>query len=156
MADRFRLMLVGAVLLAAGCEVSQEGGGGQDRVAITAEHISHITDVQWTLERMVIDGKAVALTGDRPHVQFASDGRVTGFSSVNRFFGLMQIDPGGQVRWPGALAATRMAGPPALMRQEEAFMAAIQSVRQWSIEGIRLYGQDAEGSTQLVFSVPAP
>jgi heat shock protein HslJ len=158
MVRNFWLVLVGVILFMTGCETPRGGaktdGESTRVVAVTAEHLDWITDVQWTLERMVVGGRAYSLTGDRPYVQFGSDGRVTGFGSVNRFFGLMQIEAGGRVRWPGALASTKMAGPPPLMRQEDAFMKAIQTVEQWNIEGIRLYGRDAEGLTELGFRAP--
>jgi len=158
MTGKFRPILAAVVLLIAGCQTPQPGDVTDqgDRAVVTPEHLNWITDVQWTLERMVVEGRPFALTGDRPYIRFEPDGRVTGFGSVNRFFGLMQVGPGGVVRWPGGLASTRMAGPQPAMRQEQTFMAAVQAVTQWSIEGIKLYGRDAEGSTQLVFSLPTP
>jgi len=155
------LILSGALLLIAGCE-TPEGGSiagtadDGDGLVVTAAHLDWITDVQWTLERMMVEGRPYPLAGDPPTVQFGGDGRVTGFGSINRFFGLMQIEANGRVRWPGSLGSTRMAGPPALMRQEETFMQAIQTVKQWRIVGIKLYGHDAKNATELVFSVPTP
>ncbi|MBE0537029.1 MAG: META domain-containing protein [Phycisphaerae bacterium] len=155
------LILSGVLLSMAGCATPEGGssagaGGDGDGLVVTAAHLDWITDVQWTLERMMVQGRPYPLAGDPPTVQFGADGRITGFGSINRFFGLMQIEAKGRVRWPGSLGSTRMAGPPGLMRQEETFMQAIQAVKQWRIAGTRLYGHDAENSTELVFSVPTP
>lgn len=51
-------------------------------------------------------------------------GRVTGYSGVNRFTGGYEIGEGGELEI-GALASTRRAGPPALMRFETQMLDAL-------------------------------
>jgi heat shock protein HslJ len=110
--------------------------------------------MQWTLKDMTVDGKEFKLTGEMPFVKLEKDGRITGFASINRFFGSMTIDDKGEVKWPSSLGATRMAGPPALMTQEDAFLKALVQTGSVAIERIYLYMTSADNKTTLTFYVP--
>jgi heat shock protein HslJ len=65
-------------------------------------------------------------------IQFSSDGKVAGDTSVNRYQGQAKID-GAKID-VGPLATTRRAGPQALMDQETKFLKAIESVKSFRIE----------------------
>lgn len=65
-------------------------------------------------------------------IQFASDGTVSGSTSVNRYSGKVMMD-GGKIK-VGPLATTRRAGPPALMDQESKFLRAIETVASFRVE----------------------
>ncbi len=120
---------------------------------ITSENLSRITDRQWVLRMMIIDGKEHPLTGDRPFVKFSHDSKVSGFASINRFSGSIQWDDQGKIKWPPMLS-TMMAGPPDLMNQEDTFLKALQSVRGLSLDGMHLRAQGKDEQVELVFYVP--
>jgi heat shock protein HslJ len=65
-------------------------------------------------------------------IQFSSDGKVMGDTSVNRYQGQAKID-GDKINF-GPLATTRRAGPPALMDQESKFLKAIDAAKRFRIE----------------------
>jgi len=125
----------------------------ESTTVITSENISRIVGVRWILQKMNIDGNEYGLTGDRPYIEFSNGGKISGFTSINRCSGSMQLDDQGGVRW-SPLASTRMAGPPELMKQESIFLEALQSVQHLSLEGIYLHAQSEDGQVELVFYVP--
>jgi heat shock protein HslJ len=145
------IILLIFVAFIGGC--GSEQGTVESLTVITSENLSGIVDVQWMLEEMTIDGDKFQLTGERPLVKFERDGKVSGFASVNRFFGSMQIDDAGKVKWSNAFGSTRMAGPPERMEQESVFLEMLAKTDQLSIKGERLYAQSPEGRTKLVFYV---
>jgi putative lipoprotein len=76
------------------------------------------------LGRPVIDSAASTIT-------FDADCRVRGRGGCNRYFGTSAID-GDQLAF-GALGATKMACPEALMDQETRFFQALASAERWTI-----------------------
>jgi heat shock protein HslJ len=110
--------------------------------------------MQWMLQKMTIDGKEYKLTDENPFIKFENDGKVSGFASINRFFGSIKIDNQGRVKWTAPFGSTRMAGPPELMEQENSFLNALQKTESFSIERIYLYIQTSDGQTELTFYVP--
>jgi len=103
---------------------------------------------------MTIDGQEYELADERPFIKFESDGKLSGFASINRFFGSVQIDNHGAVKWTAPFGSTKMAGPPELMQQEDSFLDALQKTERLSTERIHLYLQNSDGRTELVFYVP--
>jgi len=96
------------------------------------------TNVEWRLTHL--EG-AVVSSGDvtrAPSLQFDAEGRVSGFASCNRFFGRYEAPGGGQLR-VADLGSTKMACvDPALMRQEQRYMAALQRAARFTIDGSAL------------------
>jgi heat shock protein HslJ len=119
-----------------------------------SENFHKIVGMQWILEKMTVNGESIDLVPEKPFIKFGEDQTIKGFASINRFFGSLQMDATGQVRWPTPLGSTRMAGPPELMNQENAFLKALPMTERFSQSGIRLYAVSADGSTELVFYVP--
>ena len=103
-------------------------------------------DVRWTLTHL--EGAPVSSPrgGREPNLQFAGDGRVTGFTTCNNFFGRYDAPGRGQLRF-GELGSTRMACvDPNLGRQEQRFMSVLQRVDRFAVEGetLRLLEGDRE------------
>ena len=122
------LTLAGAVALFAGCSTTNSSA---------AEPPKPLTGTEWTLAEM--DGKAVATTeGLRtPTLQLDSaTKRARGTSGINRFFGGYE-STGATLKF-GPLAGTKMAGPPAAMAVESAFLKAMASVTSFNIASNRL------------------
>ena len=124
----------------------------ESTTVITSENISRIVGVRWTLQKMNVDGNEHDLTGDRPYVEFSDGGRISGFTSINRCSGLMQLDDQGRALW-SPFASTKMAGPPELMKQESIFLEALPRVQRLSIEGTHLTGHSEDDQVELVFRV---
>ena len=126
----------------------------KDQILITSDNFSRITGMQWILQKMIVDGSEYPLAGKMPFVKFEIDGKINGFASINRFFGSMQINEQGQVKWPKVFGSTRMAGPEELMKQEDAFFKAFPKTEQLTVKGIHLYAYSKDRQTECIFYVP--
>ena len=91
---------------------------------------------------------------DRVHssLDIGADGRITGSGGCNRMAGTAEFTDV-SIRF-GAIAATRMACPPAVMDQEAKFFAALEAARSWKIDTIRrkLMLRDQAGNTLVVLA----
>jgi heat shock protein HslJ len=94
--------------------------------------------------------QGTAASRDRtPTLLFEEPDRVAGHSGVNRFSGNLDsasLDDGA-IRM-GPFSATRMAGPPELMRQEQSFLAGLEQARTVKLSGGQL--RLMSGETVLV------
>lgn len=102
----------------------------------------------WLVED--IDGRGV-IDNAQTTVEFGADGAVSGNSCVNRYSGKTDIENNSLSFGP--LAATRKAGPPAMMDQEQRFFKAIDSVTAYKFgdPGI-VYFLNANGNRVLKLS----
>ncbi|HWQ38840.1 MAG TPA: META domain-containing protein [Burkholderiales bacterium] len=109
--------------------------------------------VQWRLAQWKERGRSRALLpGSSITVSFDPSGKVTGNASVNRFNGQYRFNLDGELEWSATgFVATRMAGSPALMRQEQAFLAALRRTRHYRGEGNRLVLRSTDGAVELTF-----
>ena len=97
-----------------------------------------------------IDGVRV-IDNAQSALQFGNDGRVSGRGACNGYSGT--VDLKGATMILGQLALTKMACPPAVMDQENRFMAALQATRTYRMdEGNKLVLSDATGKPRLRFS----
>jgi putative lipoprotein len=88
----------------------------------------------------VADGVEITLMVDQA-------GGLTGRSGCNRYFGQAEID--GVRIGIGGLGTTRMACPEPMMAEEQRYLAAVESVAGWRIEGEALLLSDEEGTVRL-------
>lgn len=113
---------------------------------------SGLDGTRWTLESVAdADGNLVAAApGSQATAEF-KDGQVGGNSSCNSYGGSYTVD--GDALTVGPLAMTMMACmDEALMAQEAAFGAAMQSAAGYAIVDGKLEIYDAAGQTVLVFA----
>jgi heat shock protein HslJ len=103
---------------------------------------------------MTIDGGEYELAKEKPFIKFDKDDMVTGFGSVNRFFGSMKIDAKGNIQWQKAFRTTKIAGPPEFMKQETVFLNVLPKTELLSFDGICPYASTKDGKTELVFYLP--
>lgn len=104
----------------------------------------------WTLTT-IASGDAVSsvLNGTEVTAVFTADGTVSGSAGCNRY--------SGSYTWSGdqlsfsALASTKMACADDVMAQESAFLASMQDVASFAIEGGQLTVSDASGTLLLGF-----
>jgi heat shock protein HslJ/uncharacterized membrane protein len=92
----------------------------------------------------------VGLAGDAPITLSFEKGSVSGNAGCNTFRGAYTVD--GQGVKLGPLAATRMACPDPLMKQEREFLAALESAVKWAIEGDTLDMHRADGQRAVMAS----
>ena len=82
--------------------------------------------------------------GARPTLAVDSDGRVSGFSGVNRYTSALSPDDLDQGLFSlGPVATTRMAGPPEAMNLESRFLETLDKVSAYSVQGDVLVLEDA-------------
>ena len=136
------------------CDQSKQGATGQSGTVITSGNFERIVGMQWILEKMTVGAVEYPLAGEKPFVKFDADGGVNGHASINRFFGGVEINKNGHLKWSDAFGSTRMAGPEKLMNQENAFLGALPTTEQVSMDKIFLTLQTKDGKTELVFYVP--
>ena len=137
-----------------GCKSPQGQPLQTGGIKITSENFDRICGMQWILQRMIIDDEEYQLAAERPFIKFTKAGKVSGYASINRYFGTIEFDSHGKLQWSKAFGSTRMAGPEELMNQERAFLTALPSTEQLSMEGIHLYASTEDGRTEFVFYVP--
>ncbi len=119
-----RCLLLAAALLAVG------------PVRAHSEPPAALTAGEWVVEDV---GGAGVVDRSRVTIAFSPEGRVSGRGSCNQFTGGYALH-GPELSFT-PLAATRMACPEALMRQEQAFFEILQAVARYEI--------DASGALRL-------
>lgn len=110
--------------------------------------------VEWRLLTWVVGGQQKELLEDSSIlIAFDPSGKVTGFTSVNRFTGTYSFDADGRLKWPpSGFAVTRMAGPPSLMAQERAFLESLRRTSRYKVEDQQLILESANSSVVLAFT----
>jgi len=90
----------------------------------------------WRLENLAGAG---VLERVQATLGFPSEGRASGDGSCNRFNGVVTVE-GNSIHF-GGIAATRKACPEAVMRQEDAYFAALRDAERFEIDGqsLKLY-----------------
>ena len=138
-------MLVALAAFAAGCSHPSD-----NPVSLTA-----VSGSDWRLLRWDADGNHVPLVnGSEITLVIATDGKVAGKASINRYTGSMTLDADGKVTWSPGFATTMMAGSPPLMDQETRYLKALIATNHLSLLGPRL--MLTNGSTTFEFTKIAP
>jgi heat shock protein HslJ len=88
--------------------------------------------------------------GTSPTAAFGADGRISGSGGCNQFNGSYTLS-GNNTISIGPLATTRMACAPAIMDQENAYLAALQASTQYAVRAAELTLRDANDATQATF-----
>jgi heat shock protein HslJ len=148
------LFFVGIVIVSCllGCNTSPKHQVS-NRVQINTGNLNQITGMQWILKSMKEKGQDYPLTGENPFIKFEPDGKVSGFASINRYFGSVQVDGEGNLKW-SPFGSTKMAGSENLMIQEDMFLRILQKAERLNTEGIFLYAYTKDKQSELMFYVP--
>ena len=107
-----------------------------------------LTDTYWKL--LDVNGQPVAVAEQMREPQLvlsSQDARFSGSGGVNRLMGGYHLD--GNSLTFSQVASTMMAGPPEAMRQEQAIVAALGRVDEFSITGDQLTLVDEAGQPVL-------
>jgi heat shock protein HslJ len=92
-------------------------------------------------------------TGSAVTLRFAG-GQASGSDGCNRYTLRYQAQ-GRTLEFPGPAAGTRMACPPEVMRQAEAYLAALGATQAYRIDGDRLQLLAADGIVRATFAAQA-
>jgi heat shock protein HslJ len=104
---------------------------------------------RWILTAYAVDGSLQdALPAPVADATFA-EGKLSGNGGINRYSGTYEVD-GSKMRI-GPLASTAMAGDPAVMDQEEAFLANLQAANAFKVDGDKLTIKDVSADIILEF-----
>lgn len=125
-----------------------------DPSAATPQPAAPARGNEWRLLTWVVGGQQKPLLQDSSiTIAFDPSGKVAGLASVNRFSGNYSFDNEGRLRWPASgFAVTRMAGPPALMAQERAFLESLRRTSLYKVDGQQLVLENANSSVVLAFT----
>jgi heat shock protein HslJ len=123
-----------AVLAVAGC-----GGSGGDQATLDGTSWG-LTG--WSLSSL--DPNDFTITA-----AFA-DGKITGKSAVNNYFGPYTEGPGDAFS-AGDLGGTMMAGPEPEMRAEKAYLTLLSQAKSYKLDGGGLTLFDENGNESLIF-----
>ena len=137
--------MLGAVI-AVGCTSQPEPAWVKQEVEARTDPKS-LGGGKWVLVSMNSNG---AIPGANLSLEFGANNSVSGFSGVNRFSGTCTTATG-QLKF-GQFVSTKMAGSPKLMKTEQAYLAALASVRNFSLEGGLLRLNNDSGTTVVEFS----
>ncbi len=103
----------------------------------------------WILTAYAVDGAMKdALPAPKVDATFA-DGKLSGNAGVNQYSGSYETD--GSKLSVGPLASTQMAGEPAVMEQEAAYLVALQAAGAYKVNGDELTIKDVSADTVLEF-----
>ena len=89
---------------------------------------------------------------DLPFVAFGVDGKITGNSGCNRFFGSFEITGAGTLTI-GPLATTKMLCPDQQMETEKRFLDLLGSAKTFERIGHELLIKDDSGEIQATFAL---
>lgn len=121
------------------CRDSETGLPHPERVTVTVgdgqldgcggDPLSLLAGGEWLLEDI---GEAGVLDRARSYITFARDGAFTGSGGCNRFNGRLEVR--GAAVSVGPVAATMMACPDAVMRQERNFFGVLEAMDGWDFD----------------------
>ena len=108
---------------------------------------SHLEGSVWTIRSVRADEQMVPVeAGFRPAtVTFGDEGRFSGSTGCNNFFGQFAEVDGGVVCGP--IGSTMMMCPDALMVQERRLLSALDATRTIEVDGDVLAMFDGDGAT---------
>jgi heat shock protein HslJ len=140
---------VTAALAVAGCS---SGGGSSDDGASQDTTLLESTDWQAT----EIAGQAALTGADAPDVTavFAA-GKISGSGGVNRYSATFEAAADGTMTISQP-AATLMTGPPAAMKQEQAYFAALEKAAGFSVTTDSLTLTDDQGARLVRYEASQP
>ncbi len=76
---------------------------------------------------------------------FSNDGKVTGEGGINAYNGDYSLQGGNEIS-VGTINAAQMTGPPEVMAQQTAYLAALESAKTYQVAGTRLELRTADGA----------
>jgi len=138
-----------ALAMAPGCASRKDSARFEPASAI---RLSALSGTDLRLVQLVVDGKPVETADYTITLRFADGGKVSGRSSVNRYFGAFELNKEGEIIWPkGALGMTRMAGPAPAMDLESQFSKALTATTRLMTSPDSARFESSDGKQALEF-----
>ena len=146
------ILMAGALLHACAGLQSKGTGAMAGGTLVTPGLFDKITGIEWQLTKMTLDTKSINLVvNSQTTLTCSADGRVSGVATLNRYSGILKLQPDGEIVWNKAFIMTRMAGPPELMQQEANFTQALMKMSRMFLNEPILTLQSQDGATVLEF-----
>ncbi len=137
-----KLAFLAALVLCGALLIALPGCSGRNQA-------NQLESTTWVLSAYAVDGTMKdALVTATTDATFA-DGKVSGNAGVNQYSGSYETD--GSKLSIGPLLSTQMAGDPAIMEQEAAYLAALQAAGAYKVDGDKLTINDKFADTLLEF-----
>ena len=108
-----------------------------------------LTDYQWLLKTMYINGESLVITANNPSVVFTDSSRINGYGGCNRFFG--NYEENGSKLSIQVLGVTQAMCPD--IEIEDRFLAILRNVTTYEIAEEQLVLYDG-GNQQLAIVAP--
>jgi heat shock protein HslJ len=153
---RALLVLSLGMVLSAGCTSPSSAGSSPATkpmpIPVTTPLPPQLAGTAWQLVALpgfsLAPGTSLSLGGLT--MRFEEPARAAGSSGVNRFSAQVTSDAS-RLRFVSPVS-TRMAGPPELMALESEFLARLQAVVAWKIDGDRLRLSDPTGGDLIILT----
>ena len=115
--------------------------------------IDAIAGKDWTLASLKLGGMAVDISKAKAlTLKLTEEGKASGKSAVNRYFGSIKLDGAGGCEWSKGFGATRMAGPPAMMDIERSYFQALPKTTKVALQDGALTFTSKDGESSAVFT----
>lgn len=121
---------------------------------IDGELLATACNSSWQLVSFREGGAQIPLEAEgKITFECTPEGKVGGSAGVNRYFGSFKLDDLGQLSWadPG-MGSTMMAGPEALMAQEQRYLAALPKTRHMRMDELDLVLTNVGSTLELRYS----
>jgi heat shock protein HslJ len=147
------------IVCASGCTAAPEQKPGGNDGTLSGRQIppggsgSGLENVAWQLrEYLGESGKMLAVQPETSVDARFSDGRIDGSAGCNRYFGNYTGGENNRLTFAPGMAATRMACPPAITRQEQRYLALLAVVASWQRRNdiLQLLNKDREPVLEYV------
>ena len=135
-------LLASAALLLSACSSSPGPSSTPQRGANDASLEGAIVEQRWNLLLVGTDERLSM--PETPFFQISKEGKVSGHDGCNRFTGEVTLGENQRIEF-SPLATTRMACPGEVATLERDFLATLNNVSGWQIEGKTLTLTDEQG-----------
>jgi len=138
--------------LAADGKLTLYGPDGAPLVVYAAGKPAQLPGSKWNATGYNNGKQAVVslVAGSSITADFGTDGKVAGKASVNQYSADYTVT--GDAITFGPATLTRMAGPPELMAQEDAYLKALEKASTWKVSGGTLELRASDGSLQVSYA----
>ena len=138
--------------LAAEGKLTLYGSDGAPLIVFLAGKPAQLPGSKWEAVNYNNGKQAVVglVAGSSITADFGTDGKVTGKASVNQYSADYTVT-GDAIKF-GPATLTRMAGPPELMAQEDAYLKALEKASTWKVSGGALELRSSDGALQVLYS----
>ncbi|WP_043585676.1 META domain-containing protein [Geminisphaera colitermitum] len=122
-------------------------------LATSAKALQNAANTSWVLDQWTSADGTTHLPA-LITLRLGENGRATGSSGENAYFGTAVLEADGSINWGRALAATRIMGSPETIKREAAYVADLKATKQADLKKNRLI-LTGDNALRLEF-VPAP